>query len=69
MDISSYRLIALQWVDVIGVLQLALGLDVDARIKCTTYVAQRWSFKQLLLCASLILNLRSIPWKETPHGG
>ncbi len=30
---------------------------------------QRWSFSKLLLCASLILLLRLIPWTGTPYGG
>ncbi len=52
--------------------QSSLGLDVDARIRCTTCVAH-WSSvgasSKLMLCASLILLLRSIPWTGAPYGG
>ncbi len=30
----------------LALIKVALGLDVDARIRCTTYVTQRWSFQQ-----------------------
>ncbi len=56
----------------LALIKVALDLDVDARIRCTTYVAH-WSSvgvsSNLLLCASLILLLRSIPWTEAPYGG
>ncbi len=45
-------------------IKVALSLDGDVRIRCTTYAAH-WSSVgasiKLLLCASLILLLRSIP--------
>ncbi len=51
---------------------VGLGLDVDARNRSTTYVAQ-WSSvgasSKLLLCASSILLLRWISWTGTPYGG
>ncbi len=56
----------------LALIKVALGLDVDARIRCTTYVAH-WSSvgasSKLLLCALLILLLRLIPWTGTPYGG
>ncbi len=52
--------------------KVALGLDMEARIRCTSYVAH-WSSvgasSKLLLCDSLILLLRLIPWPRTPYGG
>ncbi len=42
----------------LALIKVALGLDMDARMRCTTYVAH-WSSvgasSKLLLCASLIL--------------
>ncbi len=56
----------------LSLINVALGLNVDARIRCTTYVAH-WSSigasNKLLLCDSLILLLRLIPWTGTPYGG
>ncbi len=56
----------------LGLIKVALGLDVDARIRCTTYVAYLSSVgdsSKLLLFSSLILLLRSIPGTGTPHDG
>ncbi len=50
----------------------ALSLDVDGTIRYTTYVAH-WSSvgasRKLLLCASLVLLMRAIPWTGAPFGG
>ncbi len=55
-----------------ALIKVALGLDVDAQIRCTTCVAH-WSsvgaFSKLLICASLVLLLRLIPWTGTPYDG
>ncbi len=52
-------------------IKVALGLDMGARIECTTYNAH-WSSvgapSRLLLCASLIFFPRSIPWIRTLYG-
>ncbi len=51
-------------------IKVSLGLDVDARIRCTTCVVN-WSSvgasRKQLSCASLILVLRLIPWTGTPY--
>ncbi len=58
-------------VSALALIKMALGLYVDARIRCTTYVTH-WSSvgasSKLLSCASLILLLRSIPWTGIPYG-
>ncbi len=62
---SSSKDSNLRGTSALALIKVALGLDVDARTRTTTYVAH-WSSvgasSKLLLCASLILLLRSILW-------
>ncbi len=61
---SSSKASSTRETSALALIKVALFLDVDARIRCTTYVAH-WSSvgasSKLLLCASLILLLRLIP--------